>query len=125
MILKAYQVDQVRERPSKVYSWVAFILANIIVEIPYQIFLGVLVYACYNYAIFGYNFRGNSVCITFPLTLCSIQSSERQGLIMLFCIQIFIFASTFGQMIIVALPNSQTAGTVATLMFSMTMIFNG
>ncbi|KAH7382111.1 ABC-transporter [Pyrenochaeta sp. MPI-SDFR-AT-0127] len=98
---------EVRERPSKVYSWAAFILANIIVEIPYQIFLSILVYACYYYPVFG------------------IQSSERQVLIMLFCIQIFTFASTFAHMIIAALPDAQTAGTVATLLFSMTMIFNG
>ncbi|PVH71205.1 putative ABC multidrug transporter, partial [Cadophora sp. DSE1049] len=98
---------EVRERPSKVYSWVAFILANIIVEIPYQIVLGILAYACYYYAIFD------------------IQSSQRQALIMLFCIQIFTFASTFAHMVIVALPDAQTAGAVATLLFSMTMIFNG
>jgi hypothetical protein len=60
-----------------------------------------------------------------PLTCASIQSSERQVLIMLFCIQIFTFASTFAHMIIVALPDAQTAGAVATLLFSLTMIFNG
>ncbi|KAI5197927.1 putative ABC multidrug transporter [Aureobasidium subglaciale] len=46
---------EVRERPSKVYSWAAFILANIIVEFLYQIVLGVLVYACYYYPILGYS----------------------------------------------------------------------
>jgi ABC-type multidrug transport system permease subunit len=44
---------------------------------------------------------------------------------MLFCIEIFIFASTFAHMVVAALPDAQTAGTVATLLFSMTMIFNG
>ncbi|KAG0647288.1 abc multidrug transporter atrI [Hyphodiscus hymeniophilus] len=55
----------------------------------------------------------------------NIQSSQRQSLIMLFCIQIFVFASTFAQLVISALPDAQTAGAVATLMFSLTMIFNG
>jgi len=36
---------EVRERPSKAYSWKAFLIANIIVEIPYQVLLGILVYA--------------------------------------------------------------------------------
>ena len=40
---------EVRERPSKAYSWAAFIIANIFVEIPYQIFLGILVFAGYYY----------------------------------------------------------------------------
>ncbi|KEQ91070.1 hypothetical protein AUEXF2481DRAFT_70340 [Aureobasidium subglaciale EXF-2481] len=98
---------EVRERPSKVYSWAAFILANIIVEFLYQIVLGVLVYACYYYPILG------------------IQSSERQVLILISTIQIFVFASTFAHMVIVTLPDAQTAGAVATLLFSLTMIFNG
>lgn len=67
-----------------------------------------------------------TACVSFPsLTCASIQSSGRQALIMLFCIQMFTFASTFAHMIIVALPDAQTAGAVATLMFSLTMIFNG
>lgn len=44
---------------------------------------------------------------------------------MLFCLQISTFASTFAHMVIVALPDAQTAGAVATVMFSLTMIFNG
>ena len=67
---------EVRERPSKAYSWAAFIIANVFVEIPYQILLGILVFASYYYPIYG-----------------SHQSSDRQGLILLLCIQFFVFAS--------------------------------
>ena len=98
---------EVRERPSKAYSWAAFIIANITVEVPWQILLGILVYASYYYGIFG------------------IQSPERQGLILLFCMQFFVFASTFAQMLIAALPDAETAGNIATLMFSLTLTFNG
>lgn len=41
---------EVRERPSKAYSWKAFLLANIVVEIPYQILLGIMVFASYYYS---------------------------------------------------------------------------
>jgi ATP-binding cassette subfamily G (WHITE) protein 2 (PDR) len=44
---------EVRERPSKAYSWAAFLIANISVEIPYQLFLAIIVFASYNYAVFG------------------------------------------------------------------------
>lgn len=101
---------EVRERPSKAYSWPAFLLANILVEIPYQILVGVLVYGAYFYPIYTHD---------------GIPSSERQGLILLLIIQFFIFASTFAQMIIAALPDAETAGNIATLLFSMTLIFNG
>ena len=99
---------EVRERPSKAYSWIAFLIANISVEIPYQILLGILAWAAWYFPIFGDD-----------------QSSERQGLMLLFCIQFFIFASTFAHMVIAALPDAETAGNIATLLFSMALTFNG
>ncbi|RAL17144.1 putative ABC multidrug transporter [Aspergillus homomorphus CBS 101889] len=98
---------EVRERPSKTYSWKAFMFASIFVEIPYQIFMGILVYACYYYAVDG------------------VQSSSRQGLILLFCMQFFIYASTFADLCIAALPDAETAGAIVTLLFSMALTFNG
>lgn len=99
---------EVRERPSKAYSWIAFLVANISVEIPYQILLGILAWAAWYFPVFGAN-----------------QSSERIGLMLLFCIQFFIFASTFAHMVIAALPDAETAGNIATLLFSMALTFNG
>jgi ATP-binding cassette subfamily G (WHITE) protein 2 (PDR) len=98
---------EVRERPSKAYSWKAFMIANIIVEIPYQIVVGIFVFACYNYAVNG------------------IQSSARQGLILLFLIQFFVYAGTFAHMCIAALPDAETAAAIVTLLFAMSLTFNG
>jgi hypothetical protein len=84
---------EVRERPSKAYSWVAFVVSNIVVEIPYQIILGVLVWASYYYPIYGAN-----------------QSSDKQGLMLLLVIQFFLFTSTFADLVISALPDAETAG---------------
>lgn len=98
---------EVRERPSKAYSWKAFLIANIVVEIPYQMLLGILVFGSYYYPIFG------------------VQSSERQGLVLLYWIQFFVFTSTFAHLLIAALPDAETAGNIATLMFSLTLTFNG
>ena len=99
---------EVRERPSRAYSWQAFLIANIVVEIPYQILLGILVWASLYFPVFGAN-----------------QSSERQVLFLLFVIQFFIFASTFAHMIIAGLPDAETAGNIATTLFSLTLTFNG
>lgn len=101
---------EVRERSSKAYTWKAFLIANILVEIPYQIILGVMVFASYFYPIYT---RGG------------MPSSERQGLILLFLVQFFVFASTFAHMLISALPDAETAGNIATLMFSLCLSFNG
>ncbi|KAK7535272.1 ABC-2 type transporter [Phyllosticta citribraziliensis] len=98
---------EVRERPSKAYSWKAFLIANIIVEIPYQLFVGVLVFATYYYPVNG------------------IQSSERQVLVLLYCCQFFVFASSFATMCIAGLPNTETAGAIATTLFALMLTFNG
>lgn len=44
---------------------------------------------------------------------------------MLYCIQFFVYASTFSQMVIAALPDAETAGIISTLMFAMCLMFNG
>ncbi|KAJ5880864.1 uncharacterized protein N7473_011917 [Penicillium subrubescens] len=98
---------EVRERPSKTYSWVAFMTSSILVEIPYQIIMGILVYACYYYAVDG------------------VQSSSRQGLALLFFLQFFVYSGTFADMVIAALPDAETAGAIVTLLFSMALTFNG
>jgi len=54
-----------------------------------------------------------------------IPEPQRQGLILLLLVQFYVFASTFAHMLIAALPDSETAGNIATLMFSLTLTFNG
>ncbi|KAK1756393.1 ABC transporter-like protein [Echria macrotheca] len=98
---------EVRERPSKTYSWKAFIIANIVVEMPWQILTGILTYACFYYPVVG------------------IQSSSRQGLVLLFVIQLFIYASSFAHMTITALPDAQAAGGLVVLLTMMSTIFSG
>ncbi|KXH25655.1 ABC-2 type transporter [Colletotrichum nymphaeae SA-01] len=98
---------EVRERPSKAYSWKAFMFANIIVEIPYQIVTGILIWACFYYPIIG------------------IQGSVRQVLVMLYAIQLLIYASSFAHMTIAAFPDAQTASGVVTLLVLMSLTFCG
>ncbi|KAI1611046.1 ABC multidrug transporter [Exophiala viscosa] len=99
---------EVRERPSKAYSWIAFLVANIVVEMPYQIVLAVLMWISWYFALFGKD-----------------QSGEARGLILLFVVQFMLFTSTFAHMIIAALPDAETAGNIATLLFSMMLTFDG
>ena len=98
---------EVRERPSKAYSWKAFLIANVIVEIPYMFVTGVLIFGCYFYAVVG------------------IPDSVAQVTVLLLCIQFFIYASTFAQMIIAALPDAETASAVVVLLFAMSLTFCG
>lgn len=98
---------EVRERPSKAYSWKAFMIANVAVEIPYQVITGIITFACVYYPTAG------------------IQSSDRQGLVLLYFVQFFVYASTFAHMTIAALPNEETAAAVNTLLVVMSIMFCG
>ncbi|EXJ79220.1 ATPase [Capronia epimyces CBS 606.96] len=98
---------EVRERPSRTYHWAAFMVSNILVEIPYAVLLGIMVFAAFTYAVFG------------------ITSGQHQALLMLFCVQFFVFGSTFAHMVVAALPDAETAGQIATLLFYLTLTFNG
>ncbi|EPE05021.1 abc transporter [Ophiostoma piceae UAMH 11346] len=98
---------EVRERPGKMYSWKAFMIANIVVEFPWQILTGIVTYACFYYPIVG------------------VQDSQRQGLVLLFMIELMIYASSFAHMCIAALPDAQTAGGIVTLLVMTSLIFSG
>ncbi|GKU06352.1 atpase [Fusarium langsethiae] len=101
------ELYEVRERPSKAYSWKAFMIANVVVEVPYQIFTGILMFAAFYYPVIG------------------IQGSARQGLVLLFMIQLMLYASSFAQMTIAALPNALTASSIVTLLVLMSLTFCG
>ncbi|CAK1367877.1 ABC transporter CDR4 [Cercospora beticola] len=99
---------EVRERPSKAYSWKAFLLANIIVEVPWQILSGIFTWTVFYYPVVGAG-----------------QTVERHILVLLLFIAFFIYASVFAQMCIVVMPDALTASAIVVLLFSMMIIFCG
>jgi ABC-type multidrug transport system permease subunit len=100
-------VYEVRERHSNMYSWVVLLFANILVEIPYHIVLGIITFAIFNYTVFG------------------IRSSQDQGLVLLFFIYFYILVGTFATMVTAPLPDATTASRVTTVLFSMMILFAG
>jgi len=47
--IKQREAYEVRERPSRTYSWIIFMLSNIIVEIPWNALMAVIIYFCMYY----------------------------------------------------------------------------
>jgi len=105
---------EVRERPSKTYSWKAFMLSNIIVELPYQTLMAIVMYFCWYYPIGMYR---NAV----P----SHSVHERGALMFLLIFMFLIFTSTFAHMVIAAIEDAETGGNIANLMFSLCLVFCG
>ncbi|KAJ9614979.1 hypothetical protein H2200_001053 [Cladophialophora chaetospira] len=99
---------EVRESPSKIYSWLVFVLSNILVEIPYMIFLSVIVWACWYFPVFGLH-----------------HDAATRVTMWAFCLQFLLFGSTWAQMLIFTMPSTETAAALSTILFTLTLQFNG
>ncbi|KAJ5640919.1 hypothetical protein N7528_000544 [Penicillium herquei] len=99
---------EVRERPSRTYSWKVFILSQILVEVPWQFCLGVCSWASFYWAVFGTG-----------------QSSQSTVIVLLFICQFFMYAASMAQFVVCAIPEPTLAAMIATLMFGLSFLFNG
>ncbi|KAJ5157869.1 ABC multidrug transporter A-2 [Penicillium canariense] len=104
---------EVRERPSKAYSWKAFMLASIFVELPWNIVMALPVFFCWYYPIGLYRNPPPGEMI------------GRGGTMFLLILIFMMFASTFGSMMIAGIEQPETGSNLAQLLFSLCLVFNG
>ena len=105
---------EVRERPSKTYSWRAFMLSNIIVELPWNSLMALIIFLTWYYPIGLYRNAEPTNAV-----------HERGALMFLFILTFLLFTSTFTSMIIAGIADAETGGNVANLLFSLSLIFCG
>jgi ABC-type multidrug transport system permease subunit len=105
---------EVRERPSKSYSWQAFMAANILVELPWNTLMSLLIFVCWYYPIGLYR----NTELTHDL-------HERGALMFLLIWTFLLFTSTFAHMVIAGIELAETGGNLANLIFSLCLIFCG
>jgi ABC-type multidrug transport system permease subunit/ABC-type multidrug transport system ATPase subunit len=105
---------EVRERPSKTYSWKAFMISNIVVELPWNSLMAVLIFFCWYYPIGLYR---NAE----PTDSVHLRGFQ----LFLFVWMFLIFTSTFTHMVIAGVDSAETGGNIANLMFSLCLIFCG
>ncbi|KAG2415179.1 hypothetical protein HFD88_006370 [Aspergillus terreus] len=77
---------EVRERPSRVYSWKVFILSPRLVEVPWQVGLGVCSWASFYFSVIGPD-----------------QSSQPRALVILFIVQSYDHAAIMAQLVVCAI----------------------
>ncbi|KAF9269259.1 hypothetical protein L218DRAFT_851868 [Marasmius fiardii PR-910] len=112
--VKQRSLYEVRERPSKTYSWKAFLLANIIAEIAWNTLAAVLTFLCWYYPIGLYrNAQWTDA------------ETERSGLMFLLVWAFFLFTSTFAHLCIAPVDLAETGGNIAQLAFSLMLVFCG
>lgn len=105
---------EVRERPSKVYSWPVFMLSQIIVEIPWNTLMAVIMY-------FGWYYPLGLYRNTFE----DGATTERGALVFLLILAFLLFTCTFTHMIIAAFETAEAGGNVANILFTLCLIFCG
>ena len=105
---------EVRERPSKAYSWQAFMMSNILVEIPWGVLSAVILFFVWYYPIGLYRNAEPTDTVT-----------ERGALMFLLVLVFLIFTSTFAHMVIAAIDSAEAGGGIANLLFSLALIFCG
>ncbi|KAJ5682612.1 ABC multidrug transporter C [Penicillium macrosclerotiorum] len=105
---------EVRERPSKTYSWQAFMTANILVELPWNTLMSVFIFVCWYYPIGLYRNAEPTDAV-----------HERGALMFLLIWSFLLFTSTFAHMIIAGIELAETGGNLANLLFSLCLIFCG
>ncbi|KIX04357.1 uncharacterized protein Z518_05225 [Rhinocladiella mackenziei CBS 650.93] len=105
---------EARERPSKTYSWKAFMLSNILVEFPWATLSAVVLFFCWYYPIGLYQNATYTDAV-----------SSRGALEFLFVWEFILFSSTFAHMIIAGIATAEAAGNLANVLFSLCLLFNG
>ncbi|KAL6932879.1 hypothetical protein ACO0R3_001968 [Hanseniaspora guilliermondii] len=105
---------EARERPSRTFSWVAFITAQMAAEIPSNFASGCLAFFCYFYPIGFYQNASNSG-----------QLSERSGLFFLYSIAFFIYTGSFAVLVASPFDDPQAGGHISSIIFTMALAFNG
>ncbi|KAI1323108.1 ABC-2 type transporter-domain-containing protein [Xylariaceae sp. FL0255] len=105
---------EVRERPSKVYSWPVFMLSQIIVELPWNTLMSAVMFFSWYYPVGLYR-----------NTYTDGATAERGALVFLFLLQFLLFTCTFTDMVIAAFDTAEAGGNVANLIFALSLVFCG
>ncbi|KAI9645138.1 Multidrug resistance protein [Ciborinia camelliae] len=103
---------EARER--KVYSWPAFIISNILVELPWNTLVAIIMFLSWYYPVGMYR---NALLTKTML--------ERNGMMLLLIWVYLIYASTFGYMLQVGLEHTEMAGKLSNAAFLLSLMFCG
>ncbi|KAF4122564.1 ABC-type branched-chain amino acid transport system, ATPase component [Geosmithia morbida] len=105
---------EVRERPSKTYSWKVFMLSQVLVEIPWNSLMSIFMFICVYYPV-GLNNNASQAG----------QSADRGALMWLLLWQFLVFTCTFAHACIAITESAEAGGNLANVMFMMCLLFCG
>jgi len=99
-------IYEIRERPSRMYSWTALLTSQLLAEVPWNIFGSSIFFLCWYWTV-GFD-------------------SSRAGYTYLMLGVVFpLYYTTIGQAIASMAPTAEVAALLFSLLFSFVIIFNG
>ncbi|KAK8019104.1 ABC-2 type transporter-domain-containing protein [Apiospora arundinis] len=105
---------EVRERPSKTYSWKIFMLSQVLTEIPWNSLMSIFMWAFVYYPVGMYK---NAVFAG--------QTHERGALMWLLFWEFLVFSCTFAHACIAVADTAEAGGNLAQILFMMCLLFCG
>lgn len=108
------EIYEVREAPSRTFSWFAFITSQITAEVPFQIVLGTVAFFCWYYPTGMYTNAEPTG-----------EVAQRGALMWLLVTSFYVYVSTLGQFTISFQEIADNAANLANLMFMMCLNFCG
>lgn len=105
---------EARERPSKTYSWPAFLLASMLAEVPYNTAASLLLYPPVYYLL---GLQHNAAATG--------SATERAGLMWLLVWASLLFASTLAAALVAPSPTAEAGSNLSQLCVSLGLVFCG
>ena len=103
MVITNQVIYEIREQPSKMYSWSAWLMSHTPVELPWNMAVGILLFSCWYWTV-GY-------------------ITERAGFTFLvFMVLILFYYTTIGQAVAAIAPMAEVAALLFTSTFSFVLI---
>ena len=107
-------IYEARERPAKTYSWLVFLLSNLLVELPWNTLMSVLIFVCWYYPV---GFYRNAI---------QTDTVAERGMTMFLLMWVYMmYTSTFAHMIQAGVELAEMAGNFANLLFIFSLVFCG
>ena len=107
-------IYEVRERHSKTFGWLPWILSQITAEVPWQILTGTVAYLCWMYPVGYYHNMEPTHAV-----------SERSGLLWLLSVTFYIWITTFGHLCMAPFDGAELGGTLVSFFYTLAINFCG
>ncbi|KAF9242313.1 ABC-2 type transporter-domain-containing protein [Melanogaster broomeanus] len=99
-------VYEIRERPSRMYSWTALVTSQILIEIPWNIFASSLFFCCWYWTV-------------------GFETSRAGYTYLMYSVLFPLYYTTVGQAAAAMAPTAIIASVIFNALFSFVIVFNG